>query len=153
MNVLSKTKGRVEDEDKVAGQRLRFLRKVNNMTQEGLAQKLGITFQQVQKYEQGVNRISFGKLAQILKIFDVPSSYFFEEQKNIKTHGFGENNQQPFEEETGSATNLSKTSNEDLWHSVETANLLKAYYSILDTKARKNVLKMVKSIANAQNPN
>ena len=148
MNAEVKTKGRVEDEDKVAGQRLRFLRKVHNMTQDALAQQLGITFQQVQKYEQGVNRISFGKLSQIIKIFDVPPSYFFEAQKNLKGKGFAENDQEAFEAEVAE---IESRTNEDLWHSVETANLLKSYYSIKDTKARKNVLKMVKSIAEAQN--
>ena len=61
----------------IAG-RLRLRRGLLGMTQSELARALGITFQQVQKYERGSNRISIGKLVQIAEILDVPITFFFD---------------------------------------------------------------------------
>lgn len=60
------------------GNRVRVARQARKMTQEGLAHQLGITFQQVQKYEKGSNRISAGRLHQISGIMNVPITFFFE---------------------------------------------------------------------------
>ena len=59
------------------GNRLRVRRALVNLTQDALADKLGITFQQIQKYEKGVNRISASKLYMIAKILGVDVGYFF----------------------------------------------------------------------------
>lgn len=59
------------------GQRLRTLRALFGMSQAELAERLGITFQQLQKYETGANRVSVGRLWQAAKILYVPPSYFF----------------------------------------------------------------------------
>ena len=138
-----KTKGRVEDYDKEIGIRLRVLRKLHDYTQDVLAKKLDITFQQVQKYEQGTNRISAGKIKQIIDIFNVPSSYFFEDNKNSKKVGFAENKQDGFIGEDGK-DNLDKI---DVFQTTETINLLRTYYSVKDPKARKGMYKMVKTYA------
>ena len=139
-----KTKGRVEDYDKEIGMRLRALRKLNNYTQDVLAKKLDITFQQVQKYEQGTNRISAGKIKQIIDIFSVPSSYFFEDNSQIKKIGFAENKQDPFKGKDGTTEKSNKT---DILQSTETINLLRTYYSVKDPKARKGMYKMIKTYA------
>jgi transcriptional regulator with XRE-family HTH domain len=60
------------------GNRVRVARQARKMTQEGLAHQLGITFQQVQKYEKGSNRISAGRLHQIAVIMGVPITFFFD---------------------------------------------------------------------------
>ncbi len=60
------------------GSRLRLRRKVLGLSQEKLAQALGITFQQVQKYEKGANRISASRLQQIASVLEVPVAFFFE---------------------------------------------------------------------------
>jgi transcriptional regulator with XRE-family HTH domain len=60
------------------GNRVRVARQARKMTQEALAHQLGITFQQVQKYEKGSNRISAGRLHQIAGIMSVPITFFFE---------------------------------------------------------------------------
>ena len=60
------------------GQRLRMRRKLAGLSQEQLAERLGVTFQQVQKYEKGTNRISASRLFGAARLLSVPVSYFFE---------------------------------------------------------------------------
>ena len=60
------------------GQRLRMCRKLAGLSQEQLAERLGVTFQQVQKYEKGTNRISASRLFNAAQLLSVPVSYFFE---------------------------------------------------------------------------
>jgi transcriptional regulator with XRE-family HTH domain len=62
------------------GARIRNRRKDLGITQERLARALGLTFQQVQKYERGTNRISASKLSDTARVLDTPISWFFEEQ-------------------------------------------------------------------------
>ncbi len=64
--------------DRVVGQRLRWRRRELRLTQEQLGEKLGLTFQQVQKYEKGVNRISAGRLFEMASVLTVPITYFYE---------------------------------------------------------------------------
>ena len=65
--------------DQRIGERLRAFRLLRGMSQEGLAERLGVTFQQVQKYEKGANRISIGRLIAIAKALQVSISYFLED--------------------------------------------------------------------------
>lgn len=60
------------------GKRLRHRRWVLQMTQQQLAEKVGIKFQQIQKYETGMNRVSASRLWEIARVMDVPISYFFD---------------------------------------------------------------------------
>jgi transcriptional regulator with XRE-family HTH domain len=64
--------------DKYVGSRVRMRRLMLHMSQERLADQLGLTFQQVQKYEKGTNRISASRLQEISRILDVPVPFFFE---------------------------------------------------------------------------
>ncbi|WP_439634996.1 helix-turn-helix domain-containing protein [Oceanicaulis sp.] len=64
--------------DAHVGQRIRFRRKLLQMTQEKLAQAVGIRFQQIQKYETGANRVSASRLFEIAEALDVPVQYFYE---------------------------------------------------------------------------
>ena len=73
-----KTKGKPCETDVHVGHRLRLRRSFLGLSQEKLADALELTFQQVQKYERGVNRISAGRLWEMSKILDVPVSYFYE---------------------------------------------------------------------------
>lgn len=66
------------DIDVHLGKRLRTARLQHGITQTDLADALGVTFQQVQKYEQGTNRISAARLFDMANVFDVPLDYFFE---------------------------------------------------------------------------
>lgn len=66
------------DIDKLLGQRLRARRLQEHMSQERLAEALGVTFQQIQKYEKGVNRMAASRLLAVARIFGLPVSVFFE---------------------------------------------------------------------------
>jgi transcriptional regulator with XRE-family HTH domain len=68
----------VHPTDKHVGARLRMRRLMLNKTQDEIAKALGLTFQQVQKYEKGVNRISASRLQQMCSILQVPVSFFFD---------------------------------------------------------------------------
>jgi transcriptional regulator with XRE-family HTH domain len=69
---------RQEDADAHIGTRLRQLRRAHGLSQSKLGEMLGLSFQQVQKYERGINRIGSGRLWQISRLLDVPITYFFE---------------------------------------------------------------------------
>jgi transcriptional regulator with XRE-family HTH domain len=134
------TKGRVNALDKTIGARVRKLRMVRGLSQEKLAEQLGITFQQVQKYEQGSNRISVSRLVHISKALKSPIAYFFDNlDTSVPVTGFAEQTQDEFDP-TGNKENLFETK--------ETLELLKTYYSIEDKQARKDLLKIVRTFAN-----
>ena len=69
------------------GSRMRMRRQLLGMSQEKLGELLGITFQQVQKYEKGANRISASRLYYSAKILGVPVQFFFEELPGVEVHG------------------------------------------------------------------
>ena len=85
------------DLDKHIGLRLKMRRILMNMTQEDLAQKLNITFQQVQKYEKAINRVSASRLYDIAHILNINITYFFE----------GYSNDSVIKEETNNVKNYS----------------------------------------------
>jgi transcriptional regulator with XRE-family HTH domain len=70
---------RLDPLDVLVGKRIRTQRLVRKMSQSDLGKKLGITFQQIQKYESGVNRVGAGRLQLIAKIFELPINVFFGE--------------------------------------------------------------------------
>src|SRR3977135_3540967 len=73
--------------DKHVGSRVRMRRMMLSMSQEKLGGALGLTFQQVQKYEKGTNRIGASRLQQISHILQVPVAFFFEGAANVHPHG------------------------------------------------------------------
>jgi len=80
------------------GIRLRMRRMMVGMSQERLGEQLGLTFQQVQKYEKGLNRVSASKLFQISRILEVPVQYFFDDMStgtSDETGGFSESAGEP----------------------------------------------------------
>ena len=79
--------------DKVLGQRIRIRRTEIKMSQAELGSKLGVSFQQVQKYEKGVNRIGSIRLGEIAKALQVPVSFFYDtsgKQEEVETLMFGD---------------------------------------------------------------
>jgi len=120
------------------GQRLRMRRSLLGLSQEKLSDAIGLTFQQVQKYERGANRISASRLYQFSKILDVPIAYFFENYtKTNKSSGV----------QLGLSDNIQdEFSGEDVLSSKETIELIRIYYSIRDPKVRKDLLTMIKSM-------
>src|SRR5690606_42052795 len=75
--------------DVFVGSRVRLRRLMIGMSQEALADRLGVTFQQVQKYEKGTNRISASRLQAIADVFRVPPSFFFQEDETTAGAGAG----------------------------------------------------------------
>lgn len=142
-NTVIKKKGSAEPVDKHVGQRLRTRRSLLGLSQEKLAEKVGVTFQQVQKYERGANRISSSRLFQFSQILGVPVDYFFGEMdKNIDTrlpgsYALSDNDQEAFGDE----------STQDIMQSKETIKLVRAYYNITDKSARQDILKLMKTLA------
>ncbi len=126
------------------GTRLRLRRNLLGLSQEKLSKVCGLTFQQIQKYERGVNRMGASRLYQIAKELDVPVSYFFEEiegeQKSpCAALGFAENEQNPL---SGVAFEGS-----ELLYRREVMELIRAYYKITDSKTRRKVYELIKSMA------
>ena len=110
------------------------------MSQEKLGVALGLTFQQVQKYERGANRMGASRLHQISQILDVPVEYFFEDLPKehsfkpgrVASPGLSEN-QEPFRNDP-----LAKR---------ETLELVRAYYKIRDPRVRKRLFELTKTLA------
>ena len=80
-----KTKGKPDANDIRAGQRLRVRRRQLGVSQVKLAEQVGLTFQQVQKYERGVNRMSAGRLVQFGRALEVPPAYFLDDAPEGET--------------------------------------------------------------------
>jgi transcriptional regulator with XRE-family HTH domain len=134
----SKKKGRANFVDENVGMQLRQRRSLLGMSQEKLAEQVGITFQQIQKYENGANRVSASRLYEFSKVLDIPISFFFEgssKANDRKDFSFAENDQSPFE------------GPEDVMNRKETLELIRVYYSIENPKLRKDLFKLVKSMA------
>ncbi|MGH1376126.1 MAG: helix-turn-helix domain-containing protein [Alphaproteobacteria bacterium] len=72
-----KTKGKCTPEDKVIGQNLYIIRRARSISQEAIAKEIGITFQQIQKYEKGTNRISASTLLKLSQLLEVPIGDFY----------------------------------------------------------------------------
>ncbi len=77
------TRATITPRDIEIGRRIRARRAVLNVSQTNLADKLGVTFQQVQKYEKGTNRVASGRLEQISQVLRCSVSYFFDDIKNV----------------------------------------------------------------------
>ena len=137
-----KTKGVPSEIDVHVGQRLRVRRSLLGFSQEKLASLVGLTFQQIQKYERGTNRVSAGRLYELSKILDVPVTYFFEQinDNNSAKAGLSDNEQDGFE--AADDENFS-----DVMTKKETLDLVRIYYSIENEDTRKDIVKFIKSMA------
>ena len=125
--------------DKHVGGRVRMKRILLGMSQEKLGEALGLTFQQVQKYEKGSNRIGASRLQEIAKTLQVPPSFFFEgspQSAGAPPEGF---------EESSSSQYVV-----DFISSVEGLQLNRAFAMIKDSKVRKRVVDLVAAIAGAE---
>jgi transcriptional regulator with XRE-family HTH domain len=127
------------------GSRIRLRRTLLGMSQERLGESLGLTFQQVQKYERGVNRVGASRLFDLSRVLDVPISFFFDDMPDSLAANFGglparragghSETQDPFGDDT-----LSRR---------ETLELVRAYYRITDPSVRKRVFDLIKSMGPA----
>jgi len=125
------------------GARVRLRRTLLGMSQEKLGEAIGLTFQQVQKYERGANRIGASRLFDLSRVLDVPVSFFYDDMADdvslqsprMMIAGLAEESESSFE-----ADPMTKR---------ETLELVRAYYRILDPQVRKRVFELAKALANA----
>ena len=129
--------------DAHVGMRLRVRRTLLSLNQADLAQMLGITSQQVQKYENGDNRVSASRLYQLATLLDVPVSWFFDgatASMDPQIASYAESEKPAHAEKTG-AENMSNR---------EGLDLLKLYYSILPPKMQKKLVEMARVLSEDQ---
>jgi transcriptional regulator with XRE-family HTH domain len=112
------------------GKRIRMRRLFLGMNQETLANALGLTFQQVQKYEGGANRVSASRLSAMADILGVPISFFFGDLQLDGSEGTPE--------ERASRERMERP---------ETIELVRLYYQIPDSRVRQQFLEMVKAVS------
>lgn len=125
------------------GSRIKLRRNILHLTQQNLADLLGLTFQQVQKYEKGLNRVGAGRLWDISRVLDVSMDFFFEDMNdgladfnngdlvisnNIKKRYLSENRRSP---------------GDDPMNKKETLELVRAYYKISNRKVAKELFNLM----------
>ncbi len=133
--------GRPNPVDVHVGARVRLRRTLLGMSQEKLGDAIGLTFQQVQKYERGANRIGSSRLFDLSRVLDVPIGFFFDEMPGdvaasspAQTRGMSE---EPVSYEL------------DPMAKRETLELVRAYYKITDPNVRKRLFELTKALGAA----
>ena len=119
------------------GSRIRLRRTLLGMSQEKLGKAIGLTFQQVQKYERGTNRVGSGRLYQLAKVLSVPISFFFDDmppEVSGEAPGFAE---------------VAEPFDNGLLNKRVTLELVRAYHNIPDAATRSYVYDLVQAIAEA----
>jgi transcriptional regulator with XRE-family HTH domain len=124
------------------GGRVRLRRTLLGLSQEKLGEAVGLTFQQIQKYERGANRIGASRLFEFSRILDVPVSFFFDDMSERiggdmgqMAWGLGDQPQSPLDPDP-----LTRR---------ETLELVRAYYRIGDPQVRKRLFELTKSLGSA----
>jgi len=134
--------GKPHPVDVHAGERVWQRRKLLGMTQTDLSDALGLTFQQVQKYERGANRIGAGRLYDLAQVLDVPVNFFFEDMPpEVITIS-------PATKKRGKAKELPSYA-PDPMAKRETLEFVRAYYKIEDADVRKGVYQLTKAMGAA----
>ncbi len=129
--------------DAHVGARVRLRRTMLGMSQEKLAQALGLTFQQVQKYERGTNRVGSSRLYELSKILDVPIQFFFDEMPaEIAATARGGNG--------GGFSEAAADYEPDTLAKRETLELVRAYYRIKSPRVRKKVFDLAKTLGRGE---
>ena len=126
--------------DKYVGSRVRMRRIMLGMSQEKLGEALGLTFQQVQKYEKGTNRVGASRIQQISEILQVPVSFFFDGAPNA------------CEQPRATADAPSPAYVFDFLATSEGLALTRAFTRITDTKLRRSIVDLVEQIAAREAP-
>jgi transcriptional regulator with XRE-family HTH domain len=121
------------------GSRVRLRRNMLGLSQEKLGEAIGLTFQQVQKYERGANRIGASRLLELSRVLGVPVAFFYDETDPVHAPpvptGFEESPQEGFDS--------------DPMRKREALELIEAYYDIDDAATRRRLLDLVKALAAA----
>lgn len=121
------------------GSRVRLRRTLLGLSQEKLGEAVGLTFQQIQKYERGANRIGASRLFEFSRILDVPVSFFFDDMSERVAGADGI-------AEAGMADQPQASLEPDPLTRRETLELVRAYYRISDPQIRKRLFELTKSL-------
>ena len=133
MAVKPKKRGGMDPVDVHVGSRVRLRRTLLGMSQEKLGNAVSLTFQQIQKYERGSNRIGSSRLYQFSQVLQVPISFFFDDMPDeARSPGLAEAG--PSYEDEGFSRR-------------ETLELVRAYYRISDANMRKRLFDLIKAVA------
>ena len=123
--------------DVQVGSRVRLRRSMLGLSQEKLGEAIGLTFQQVQKYERGANRIGASRLHELSRVLDVPVSFFFDDVDPVRApaipSGFAESPAEGFDS--------------DPLRRRETVELIDAYYAIDDPAVRRRLYELARTLA------
>ncbi len=130
--------------DAHVGARIRLRRTLMGMSQERLGEALGLTFQQVQKYERGVNRVGASRLFDLSRVLDVPISFFFDDMPEplATLHGTYSTSRAT----GGFADGQDGFGTDEVLNRRETLELVRAYYRINEPSVRKRVFDLIKSM-------
>ena len=131
------THGRPNPVDAHVGNRLRVRRTLLGLSQEKVGEAMGLTFQQVQKYERGANRIGASRLWDMSRILNCPVSYFFEEMDDDTQAASPRNANGP----------VASPREDDPLLQRETLELVRAYYNITDYDVRRRIYDLARSLA------
>lgn len=140
------TRGRLDDGsanpiDVHVGSRVRLRRTLLGMSQEKLGEAIGLTFQQVQKYERGANRIGASRLFDLAQVLDVPVSFFYDDLPDAVRA------LSPVAVIRGGTGSAPVTAGPDIMTQRETLDLVRSYYLITDPKLRQKVYALAKALA------
>ena len=138
--------GRPSPIDIHVGSRIRLRRTLLGMSQERLGEALGLTFQQVQKYERGVNRVGASRLFDLSRVLDVPISFFFDDMPDSLAASYGGQ----VSRRTTGFSEMQDGFTDDALNRRETLELVRAYYRITDPAVRKRVFDLIKSMGPAE---
>jgi transcriptional regulator with XRE-family HTH domain len=133
--------------DTHVGTRIRLRRTLMGMSQERLGEALGLTFQQVQKYERGVNRVGASRLFDLSRVLDVPISFFFDDMPEPLANLLDNQPGVPSGRRALGFAEAQDAFGDDTMSRRETVELVRAYYRISDPAVRKRVFDLVKSLA------
>ncbi|MCH7777558.1 MAG: helix-turn-helix transcriptional regulator [Gemmatimonadetes bacterium] len=121
------------------GAKVHLRRNLFGLSQTDLGKAVGVTFQQVQKYEKGTNRISASRLFNLSRVLDVPISFFFEDLSPAAA-GAGKRRARGLSEAPATALDF------DVLSKRETIKLIRAYYRVTDPQLRKRVLDLLEAV-------
>lgn len=125
------------------GSRVRLRRTLLGLSQERLGEAVGLTFQQIQKYERGANRIGASRMYDLAHVLDVPVSFFFDDMPDDVKQRDATPLQVPADEEAPGAE-------PNPLNRRETLELVRAYYRIQSARMRKRMFELVKAVARVE---
>ena len=155
MKNVKSIRGRIDDSepnpiDVHVGKRIRLRRTILHITQQQMAEMLGLTFQQVQKYEKGMNRVGASRLWDISKVLEVPMGFFFEDMDNEVAQKSPMMLNSKWDK--AFAVEESHSSDDDPMKKAETLELVRAYYKIPNRKIARGLFNLIIALAKAVAP-